>query len=157
MIGKHTREELGAGLAETRRYILSHHEPAEYHRCYRLSVRGRDVHLCARCLGIYPGIATGLAVAALDVVPGIQPAVLLFFPAFALLDWTVTTFTTIGGRNGLRTGTGMLLGIAYGLGLWLLLVDGVIWVSLVGLGYGGVAVSLLARKYRVGPFAGKAR
>lgn len=153
MNGKRIREELEAGLAETRTYLLSHHEPAQYHRCYRLSVRGRTVRLCARCLGIYPGIAIGVAAAATDVAPNVQPAMVLLFPALALVDWTVTTFTATGGANGIRTGSGLFLGIAYGLGLWMLLVDGVIWVVLVGLGYGGVAAVLLARKYGVGSFA----
>lgn len=153
MIGTHTREELRAGLAETRRYLLSHHEPEAYHRCYRLSVRGHVVRLCARCLGIYPGIAIGLMAAAFHVATGLQPVMLLFFPAFALIDWTVTTFTASEGTNVIRTGTGTLLGIAYGLGLWMGLVDGASWVPLVGIGYGSLAAVLLARVHRVGPFA----
>ena len=53
-------EEFREGVAETRRYLLSHHEPEEFDRCYAPSVRGRRVHLCARCCGVYPGIAAGL-------------------------------------------------------------------------------------------------
>lgn len=54
------REEFGRGLRETRRYLLSHHPPADYHECYRVAPFGRTVRLCSRCVSIHPGIVLGL-------------------------------------------------------------------------------------------------
>lgn len=135
--------EIQAGLAETRRYLLSHHEPEEYHRCYGLSVRGRVVRLCARCLGIYPGIAVGLAAFGAGVAAGYQTVLIAFLPAVALCDWTVTTFTGRAGRNSIRTLSGLCLGLAYGLGLGHVLIAGRLGVLVVGVGYASVAAPLL--------------
>ncbi len=57
------RSEVRAGLAETRRYLLSHHKPEEWNRCHAVGIPGRKrpLRLCARCSGIYPGIALGVA------------------------------------------------------------------------------------------------
>lgn len=65
------RVELETGLTRTRRYLLSHHEPEDYHKCWRLQAFGHHHHLCARCTGIYPGILAGLL--AWWVTPGKPP------------------------------------------------------------------------------------
>lgn len=135
--------ELREGLQAAAPYLLSHHEPEEWDRCYAPVLFGRRVRLCARCLGIYPGIGLG-AVAAVAGPPfpsGI--ALVLVLPAFALFDWVVTTFSARTGVNAVRTATGALLGYAYGLGLVLFVTTLDVRVLAVGAGYGVVAGALL--------------
>lgn len=113
--------ELKAGLGETLRYILSHHGESEFYRCYALNLGTRTVHLCSRCVGIYAGIALGLLLHAQAPPPlnASLPAVAVL-PLFALLDWSLSAFAGWKGHNLLRTLSGLLLGIAYALGLALL-------------------------------------
>jgi uncharacterized membrane protein len=133
------RRELKTGLAETRGYLLSHHEPAEYHRCHSPSIGGRTVHICARCSGIYPGIVAGFVLFATGTATGYHLPLIALFPVFAIVDWAVTTFTSVRGWNSVRTVTGALLGTAYGLGLCHLLIAGRLSVLAVGVVYGGLA------------------
>jgi len=130
-------------LAETRRYLLSHHEPAEHDRCHAPVVVGRRLRVCARCSGIYPGIAGGVAAAVAGPAWLSSLLVVTVLPAPALVDWTATTATTRRGSNWLRTATGLLLGYAYGVGLGRLLVAGDRRVLAVGVAYGLPALALL--------------
>lgn len=137
--------ELRKGVAETRRYLLSHHLPSEYHRCYSPAIAGRRVHICARCLGIYPGIVAGF-LAYFFLFRDYSPVLLVaILPLPALLDWSVTTFTGRDGSNIVRTATGVALGCGYGLGLSLLLVESKISVVAIGIGYALVSGYLLYR------------
>ena len=142
-------EEFREGAAETRRYLLSHHEPDEFGRCYAPSVRGRRVHLCARCCGVYPGIVAGLLAVALGPPAPTGIGLVALLPLAALAEWSVTAFTAREGTNPGRTATGALLGYGYGLGLRLL-VGGDLRVLAVGAVYGLAALGLLARHRRDG-------
>jgi uncharacterized membrane protein len=137
------RTELKRGLSETRRYLLSHHEPGEWYRCYRLELFGRTVRLCARCTGIYPGILVGLLVTVGGLIPSPPLELVAILPAPALVDWILTTFTDRRGYNVVRTVTGSLLGFAYGTGLGLLLDGPILPLVAIGAFYGVVAASLL--------------
>lgn len=136
--------EFRRGLARTRRYLLSHHEPTDYDRTYRALVSGRSVRLCARCSGVYPGILAGLLAA---TATGWRPALvwILLLPLPALIDWTVTRFTDRSGYNAIRTATGFGLGVGYGLGVVALLLDGDLRVVAIGACYAIVAGILLRR------------
>lgn len=136
--------ELRRGLAAARPFLLSHHDPTEWDRCYALTFLGRRVRLCARCSGIYPGILLG-ALAPADVVTLLFVAVL---PLPALVDWTRTAFTRAAGSNAVRTATGVALGLGYGLGLRRLLLQADARVLAVGLGYAVLAVGLLSLRAR---------
>jgi uncharacterized membrane protein len=146
--GVSTLAEMRTALAETRRYLLSHHEPQNYHRCHRLEVRGRPVHLCARCSGVYPGIAVGIGLFFADVLTPVQLVLVACLPLPALLDWCLTHFRPPDGSNAVRTVTGGLLGVGYGLGLGLLLVDREPAVLGVGIVYGLVAAVALMWYHR---------
>jgi uncharacterized membrane protein len=143
--------ELRAGLAETRRYLLAHHEPEDYDRTYDVTVLGRRERLCARCTGVYPGIVAGLLAGLLETGPLASTALLLVVPLPALVDWTLTRFTPRSGWNGVRTATGLLLGYGYGLGLVALLLRGDLRVLAIGTGYGIVAAALLWIRDRDAP------
>lgn len=135
--------EFRGGLRETRRYLLSHHEPDEHYRCYAPTVAGRRIRLCARCSGIYPGIVAGLVVYLLGPTWAASIAFVAVLPMPAIVDWTVTRFTPRRGSNPVRTATGLLLGYGYGLGAGLLLGARDPRVLLVGVGYAVLAGVLL--------------
>jgi uncharacterized membrane protein len=92
-------------------FWLSHHHADEHHRTYVLG----GVRICARCLGVYPvmlaGIAAQVAVGASTPWRHDPPwAIGLLIPA--LVDWARGRFRPHAGSNGLRTATGVLLGLA---------------------------------------------
>lgn len=145
--------EFRTGLAETRRYLLAHHEPDEWYRCHQPIVLGRRVRLCARCSGVYPGIAVGLMAYVLGHPVLASIAVIATLPLPALVDWTVTSFTPRRGYNVVRTATGLLLGYAYGLGLGLVLGDLDPRVILLGIGYAVVAALLYCHRTGRSPTA----
>lgn len=135
--------ELRRGLAETRGYVLSHHVPAERDRCYAPVAFGRRVHVCARCVGIYPGIAAALLAYALGPPRLVGLPVVALLPAPALVDWAVTAWTGRRGYNPVRTATGFLLGYGYGAGLATLLLEGNPAVLAIGVAYAFLAGALL--------------
>jgi uncharacterized membrane protein len=141
------RAELRKGVAETRRYLLAHHPPSEFYRCYSLSIAGRRIRICARCVGIYPGIIAGLL--AYFFVPSEYGSVLLvgLLPLPALIDWGLTTFSGWNGFNLVRTTTGMLLGCGYGFGLSLLFLEHNLSILAVGIGYALLSGLLLSRAW----------
>lgn len=132
--------EIRRGLAAARPFLLSHHDPTEWNRCYSLTLSGWHVRLCGRCSGIYPGILLGLFAL---TAPG--PLLLVaLLPLPALVDWTVTAFTRADGYNAVRTATGAVLGVGYALGLRRLFLQGDGRVLAVGAGYALLAAVLLA-------------
>lgn len=136
--------ELRGGLRETRRYLLAHHEPSEWYRCYAPTVFGRRLHVCARCAGIYPGIAAGLLAYTVGPAWLVDIALVALLPLPALVDWALTSFTERRGYNPVRTVTGGLLGYGYGLGLILFFLGGDMRVPVVGVAYAVLAGALLA-------------
>ncbi len=69
-------------------------------------------------------------------------------PAPALVDWAATTFTDRPGSNAVRTATGALLGLGYGIAVPWLLTERPLWLFGVAAVYGGAAATLLARTRR---------
>lgn len=145
--------EFREGITETRRYLLSHHRPEDWDRCYALTVHGTQYHLCARCSGVYPGIVLGLVAYLGGVLPSWHWVVILMFPIPALVDWWLSSTGIVTSWNPLRTVTGGLLGGAFGLGLGLFFGSGSLWVVGVGGLYGATALVLLYR-YRE-PYVGR--
>lgn len=135
------RRELRRGLSRTRQYLLAHHGPDEYDRCHALPVGGRTLRLCARCSGVYPGIAAGLALVATGTAPVLWPWLVAVGPAPALLDWAVTTLGSRRGHNAVRTATGALLGVGYGVAVASFLTDPRPWLVAVAAVYGGLAAA----------------
>lgn len=125
--------ELREAFKNSKDYVLSHHKEDQRHRCY--SVKGLD--LCARCTGIYPGMAAGILATFSNPV-----AVAAALPAAA----TVEKYGEMKGAefsNRFRTFTGLLLGIAYGAGLKELFYGDSTTVAAIGLFYGLTAIGLL--------------
>jgi len=136
-------QEFRTGVARTRRYILSHHEPCRWYRCYNVGLFGRRVRLCARCSGIYPGIIAGLLAYVVYTVPINMLYIIAIAPLPALIDWSLTTFTAHRGTNSVRTITGLLLGYGYGLGIGQVFINNNYQVIIIGIIYGAVAAALL--------------
>lgn len=136
--------EVKVALRRTSSYLLSHHQEGAHHRCYAFSWQGRTVRVCARCLGIWPGIIIGIILpGAILLSPVASIAAVAVLPSFALIDWARSAFTARKGTNAVRTLTGLLLGIAYGIGITLLMSPAR-WSALaVGAGYIVVAGALL--------------
>ncbi|QSQ14714.1 DUF2085 domain-containing protein [Myxococcus landrumensis] len=94
-------------------FWLSHHHPDEYNRTYLLG----GLRVCARCLGTYPVLLASLVGLFAVRAPlkwewDVPVVLLLTLPA--LVDWAVGRFRPASGSNGVRTATGVLLGLALG-------------------------------------------
>lgn len=127
--------ELREAFRESKKYLLSHHEEGERHRCY--SIKGRD--LCARCTGIYSGIALGILLNFSSPVSAVAS-----LPAAV----TVEKIGELKGAkfsNPFRSFTGLLLGTAYGIGIIELLKGSRTAVLGIGAFYGAVGILLLKR------------
>ena len=133
--------EVRAGLARTRRYLLAHHEPGEWDRCHTIRLPGTPVRLCARCSGVYPGIAGGVALALSGTATGLWPWLVALGPLPALVDWAATTLGGREGSNAVRTLTGVTLGAAYGVAVPWLLTAWPLWLVAVAAGYGALAAA----------------
>lgn len=99
-------------------FWLSHHPPEESDRCYRLG----PVHVCARCLGVYPTLFLVLIALFAARAPLEHPLDLplgLALTAPATLDWAFGRFRPHALSNLWRTFTGVLLGLALGRSLFI--------------------------------------
>lgn len=98
------------------RLFLSHHGPSELHHCYVLPLK-RPLHLCARCLGLYPILVAVVAVEGsgwvLDLPRRWFWTFLLVAPA--VIDWSRARLFGSPGRNDVRTMTGASAGLGLGL------------------------------------------
>ena len=116
--------EIVKGITETSKYILSHHTPDKYYKCYILKIGGRSVPFCSRCLGIYSGIFAGFAIHfTTNIDINLYFIALLVLPIPTLIDWSINAFNRHKSYNILRTFFGILLGIAYSFGLIICYLD----------------------------------
>lgn len=141
--------ETKIALKETSKYILSHHQPEEYYKCYSLNILNKKIHVCSRCLGIYAGILIGITF----FHPGTQNLshyyylLLAVLPLFTLIDWSVSAFKIHRSWNVVRTVFGVLLGISYFAGLIILLKTFPnCYIIGIGLAYSLIAVFLLQKQ-----------
>ena len=140
--------EMKIGLKETAKYFLSHHEPEEYYKCYLLKLKNTKFYFCSRCLGIYLGILIGLI---LHISKSINEYyyyyLIILFPIFTLIDWSITAFTNYKSNNFFRSGFGILLGIPYSLGLILFFKTFPnYYLIFIGLFYAIVSVLLILKQ-----------
>lgn len=140
--------ETKIALKETSKYILSHHQPEEYYKCYSLNILNKKIHICSRCLGIYAGILIGVIFFHPDNQNLIDYYLLLTgLPLFTLIDWSVSAFKIHRSYNVVRTVFGVLLGISYFIGLIILLKTFPNYYIIgIGLAYSLIAVFLLQKQ-----------
>jgi uncharacterized membrane protein len=140
--------ETKIALKETSKYILSHHQPEEYYKCYCLNILNKKIHICSRCLGIYAGILIGVIFFNPDT-QNLRHYYLLLavLPLFTLIDWSVSAFKIHRSYNVVRTVFGVLLGISYLIGLIILLKTVPNYYIIgIGLAYSLIAVFLLQKQ-----------
>ena len=92
-------------------FWLSHHRDDELHRTFAIA----GLHVCARCLGVYPLMVLGMVALFAARAPltwryDVPFALALTAPA--LLDWSIGRFRPGWFSNSWRTFTGALLGVA---------------------------------------------
>ena len=128
---------------------LAHHRTEHASRCVHLSLGGRRVALCARCLGLYPVMFMAFALQwALDLGP-LGRADLLIAVGLALpglLDWGEGILDPCSGNNPRRLITGAMLGAALGRTLWLHAQNPwgeLLWIQMFVLAAGAVAFLIL--------------
>ena len=91
---------------------LSHHREQDLHRTYRLG----GLHLCARCLGMYPVMLAGIVALFAARAPLTWRWDLPFVLGLTLVglsDWVVGQVRPRALPNTWRTFTGALLGVAF--------------------------------------------
>lgn len=88
--------------------LLSHHRPAEAHRCLRMPWRGTAYLVCARCAGGFVGAVLGGCLLATGV--GLPPP---WIALAAFPDWLAAAFGQWRGNNLVRVTSGGLLGLLY--------------------------------------------
>ncbi len=101
-------------------WLISHHPTDSYHLCYRFEIGRFSLHICARCLGLFPAM---FATILMGNLMGQWPfwlawSLLYLAPLPALLDWGTTTASGRPERsNHIRMVTGIGLGSAIGANL----------------------------------------
>jgi len=120
------------------RVLVSHHRAADLHRCYRLGLTRQGIHICSRCLGLYP-----LLMATIGLEAGLWRfeseyrwlvAFTLVTPA--VIDWSASMLFDARGSNAWRTITGALSGVGLGIAFGDYFRDstcGYFWALLSGL------------------------
>jgi len=131
-------------------FLLSHHKPEKLRRTIRMSLRGHNIYLCARCTGIYAGIVSVFVALFLGFTPSsyLYLPLLSILPMISAVDWVTQSCKLRESRNTIRVFSGYLLGIAWGL-FFLLLVKGMFLLFLQALAVLGayiLAISLIAWK-----------
>jgi uncharacterized membrane protein len=87
-----------------------------YGHCLRLTFRGRSLYFCARCTGMYGGLAIGI-VALLLLPITLEPTWLWFLVALAIgfstvIDWMSQRLTPRKTTNFVRATTGFMSGLS---------------------------------------------
>lgn len=99
-------------------FLLSHHSPADYHRCVRVG----GWHVCARCLGLYPVLFAALAAQIALRAPlshSWDSLIAFALPLPGLIDWARGRLWPLSGSNAGRLITGVLLGLSLARTLYL--------------------------------------
>ena len=114
--------------------LLSHHRPEKLDRTIRVSFRGRNVYLCARCTGTYTGILSVFVAWFLgfDLPAWLYLLLFSILPLPSAVDWITQSCKLRESRNTIRVCAGYLLGISEGLFL-LMLVNGMFYLFLYAL------------------------
>ena len=143
----------GKELKETLHTLISHHPPSQFGHCLRLSFRGRSIYFCARCTGLYGGLALGVVgILLLNLV--LEPSWLWFMVALALgfttvVDWMTQRIARRKTTNHIRFVTG--IGSGVGLAMVFLLSNLVFMLITLGVMVASVGlVTFLEAKLKSG-------
>ncbi len=132
------------------RFLLSHHFEDELGRCFRVG----GLHVCARCLGVYPVLAATFAALVLAGAPRehvLDPLWIFVLPGPAFFDWREGRYDPTQGSNLRRLVTGALAGLGFGRALYVLARwndDPRPWILFGTLAVLAAWVELRSRRYR---------
>jgi hypothetical protein len=139
--------------------VLSHAWPGDLDRCLAVSLGAARVHLCARCTGLYPALALGLAARLaglpwLEASPRAELALRLVLPVLGGAAWGLEQ-AGLALPRAARVASGVALGAGIGwvLGLHLRAPWPGELVELSAALGAILVVGLLARSLRGGPVA----
>ena len=130
--------------------LLSHHRSEKLHRTIHLNLRGKNIYLCARCIGIYSGILS-LFIAwflGFEIPAWLYLPLILILPLPSAVDWITQSCKLRESKNPIRIFTGFFFGITQGLFL-LMLVKGLFYLflyALVIVGFYFLSVCIIAWK-----------
>ncbi|MHA1378614.1 MAG: DUF2085 domain-containing protein [Candidatus Helarchaeota archaeon] len=98
--------------------LLSHHTEEFYNRTFTISIRNKEIHLCARCSGVILSfiaalIFTFMTQIKLDPVCSLVTAILFVIPV--LIDWGTQKLGYRESKNSIRFITGSFLGVGIAL------------------------------------------
>lgn len=102
-------------LKEIRNYILSHHEPKDYNRCFFITLHEKRTYICSRCAGWYTSFLLFWILSFLRVEFFLNYSfiILYFFPMPAIIDWSLHRFKIYEGTNLTRIFSGFLIGLTF--------------------------------------------
>jgi len=103
-----------------RKYLLSHHLPKDYDRCFLIKIKNKNYRICARCSGWYLSFLMFWILLLFNVnfLLNYKFIILYFFPIPAILDWILHQFRIFKGTNVLRFLTGILIGLTFAMLLY---------------------------------------
>ena len=103
-----------------RKYLLSHHLPQDYDRCFLIKVGNKSYRICARCIGWYLSflIFWLLLLFNIDFLLNYKIIILYFFPIPAIFDWSLHKLRNLKGTNILRVLSGILIGLTFAMLLY---------------------------------------
>lgn len=136
-------KEIKEAIKTSLPYLLSHHEAKDYNRCHLIKIAGKQIHICARCLGIY----LGLIISLFFNISSMPQAYILFYLAVAPISTLVDQLVNLKIKNIERTITGLLLGTAFIIGIKDLAINKDYWVLLIGGIYAVLALLILKIKH----------
>ncbi len=94
--------------------LLSHHAEEYYNRTFTISIRGREIHFCARCSGVILSFISALIYfffAKLELEPTFSLILATILAIPVTIDWGTQKLGYRESRNSIRFSTGALLGI----------------------------------------------
>jgi len=97
-------------------FLLSHHVPAEQHRCVVVGLCRRRYLVCTRCFGAAFGFLIGIPLFWWDPLVMSPWLLLLAFP-----DWIAHSLAHVKGMNMIRFVSGTIIGLMYALNMQQLL------------------------------------
>lgn len=132
-------------------FLLSHHYPEEYHRCYTIG----PLHLCSRCSGLYPFMLFFLILQFNISFPQwFEPLSLFLLPIPAFTDWIYGQLFNPNGSRVIHSITGALLGISLSRVFYLYFLDPFNWISLSTFGIYIIIVAItLILKHLLGDWS----
>ena len=100
---------------EIRKYLLSHHEPKDYNRCFLIKIGDKEYYICSRCSGWYISFILFWIILfmGIDLILNYKTIILYLFPIPAIVDWSLHRFNVCDGNNFFRILTGFLIGLTF--------------------------------------------